>query len=47
MLVLANFVIHNPYLKICAAYLIRLAFENLGEPEPWWRRTGQSQENGG
>ncbi len=35
MLVLANFVIHNPYLKILgAAYLIRLAFENLGEPEP-------------
>ncbi len=35
MLVLANFVIHNHYLKILgAAYLIRLAFENLGEPEP-------------
>jgi tellurite resistance protein TerC len=35
MLVLANFVIHNPYLKILgASYLIRLAFENLGEPEP-------------
>ncbi len=34
MLVLANFVIHNHYLKILgAAYLIRLAFENLGEPE--------------
>ncbi len=34
MLVLANFVIHNPYLKVLgAAYLIRLAFENLGEPE--------------
>lgn len=35
MLVLANFVIHNPYLKLLgAAYLIKLAFENLGEPEP-------------
>lgn len=35
MLVMANFVIHNHYLKILgAAYLIRLAFENLGEPEP-------------
>jgi len=34
MLVLANFVIHNPYLKILGAvYLIRLAFENLGEAE--------------
>ena len=34
MLVVANFVIHNPYLKILgAAYLIKLAFENLGEPE--------------
>jgi tellurite resistance protein TerC len=33
MLVIANFVIHNPYLKILgAAYLIKLAFENLGEP---------------
>jgi len=32
MLILANFVIHNPYLKILgAAYLIRLAFENLGQ----------------
>ena len=35
MLVVANFVIHNPFLKILgAAYLIKLAFENLGEPEP-------------
>jgi tellurite resistance protein TerC len=35
MLVMANFVIHNPFLKILgAAYLIKLAFENLGEPEP-------------
>jgi len=35
MLVIANFVIHNPFLKIVgAAYLIKLAFENLGEPEP-------------
>ncbi len=34
MLVVANFVIHNPFLKIVgAAYLIKLAFENLGEPE--------------
>jgi tellurite resistance protein TerC len=34
MLVLANFVIHNPYLKILgAAYLIKLAFSNLGEAE--------------
>ncbi len=34
MLVVANFVIHNPFLKILgAAYLIKLAFENLGEPE--------------
>jgi tellurite resistance protein TerC len=32
---MANFVIHNHYLKILGAgYLIRLAFENLGEPEP-------------
>jgi tellurite resistance protein TerC len=35
MLVLASFVIHNPYLKILgAAYLIKVAFENLGAPEP-------------
>jgi tellurite resistance protein TerC len=34
MLVVANFVIHNHYLKILgAAYLIKLAFENLGERE--------------
>ncbi|MGA2316063.1 MAG: hypothetical protein ABSG71_06745 [Thermodesulfobacteriota bacterium] len=34
MLVMANFVIHNHYLKILgAAYLIKLAFENLGESE--------------
>ena len=34
MLVIANFVIHNPFLKILgAAYLIKLAFENLGEAE--------------
>jgi tellurite resistance protein TerC len=34
MLVLANFVIHNHYLKILgAAYLIKLAFDNLGEAE--------------
>ena len=35
MLVVANFVIHNPFLKILgAAYLIKLAFENLGQTEP-------------
>lgn len=35
MLVLASFVIRNHFLKILgAAYLIKLAFENLGEPEP-------------
>jgi tellurite resistance protein TerC len=35
MLVLASFVIHNNVLKFLgAAYLIKLAFENLGEPEP-------------
>jgi tellurite resistance protein TerC len=35
MLILANFVIHNPYLKLLGAgYLIRLSFSNLGEPEP-------------
>jgi tellurite resistance protein TerC len=35
MLVMASFVIHNHFLKILgAAYLIKLAFENLGEPEP-------------
>jgi len=35
MLVMANFVIHNYYLKLLgAAYLIKLAFENLGEAEP-------------
>jgi tellurite resistance protein TerC len=35
MLILASFVMHNTYLKLLgAAYLIKLAFENLGEPEP-------------
>lgn len=35
MLVLASYVVHNDVLKfIGAAYLIKLAFENLGEPEP-------------
>lgn len=35
MLVMASFVIRNHFLKIMgAAYLIKLAFENLGEPEP-------------
>lgn len=34
MLVLANFVIQNPWLKLIGAlYLVKLAFENLGEPE--------------
>jgi len=34
MLVLANFVIHNHYLKLLGAgYLIKLAFDNLGEAE--------------
>lgn len=34
MLVLASFVINNPYLKFLgAAYLIKLAFENLGDHE--------------
>jgi tellurite resistance protein TerC len=34
MLVLANFVINNPWLKLLGAvYLIKLAFENLGAPE--------------
>jgi tellurite resistance protein TerC len=34
MLVMASFVIRNPFLKILGAgYLIKLAFENLGEPE--------------
>ena len=40
MLVLANFVIHNPFLKILgAAYLIKLAFESLSE-------TGACEEQG-
>ena len=35
MLVMASFVIRNHFLKILgAAYLIKLACENLGEPEP-------------
>ena len=35
MLVVASFVIRNHFLKILGAgYLIKLAFENLGEPEP-------------
>jgi len=34
MLIMASFVIHNQYLKFLgAAYLIKLAFENLGESE--------------
>ena len=43
MLVLANLVIHNHYLKFLgAAYLIKLAFENLGEPE-----AGEEGQTGG
>ncbi len=35
MLFLANFVIQNPWLKLIGGlYLIKLALENLGEPEP-------------
>lgn len=35
MLFFANLVIHNPWLKILGGlYLIKLAFENLGEAEP-------------
>jgi tellurite resistance protein TerC len=35
MLVLAFWVIENPWLKIIGAlYLVKLAFENLGQPEP-------------
>ncbi len=35
MLVLASFVIQNDWLKILGAiYLVKLAFENLGQPEP-------------
>src|SRR5512143_3246388 len=35
MLIVANFVIHNPLLKILgAAYLIKLASQNLCVPEP-------------
>ena len=42
MLVLASFVIHNDFLKfIGALYLIKLAFENLGAPEP-----GEVDEHG-
>lgn len=35
MLLLANFIIQNPWLKLLGGlYLIKLAIENLGEPEP-------------
>ncbi len=35
MLVMASFVIHNPWLKLLGAlYLLRLAFDNLGRAEP-------------
>lgn len=35
MLLLANFIIQNPWLKLLGGlYLIKLALENLGEPEP-------------
>jgi tellurite resistance protein TerC len=48
MLVLANFVIHNPYLKILgAAYLIRLAFENLGQSEPREEEQDTAKRRGG
>ena len=44
MLVMANFVIRNPYLKILgAAYLIKLAFENLGEPESGEEEEGRTK----
>lgn len=35
MLVMASFVIHNPWLRIIGAlYLLKLAFDNLGQAEP-------------
>jgi tellurite resistance protein TerC len=35
MLLVANFIVHNPWLKILGAlYLVRLAFNNLGMAEP-------------
>ena len=44
MLVLASFVIQNDFLKFLgAAYLIKLAFENLGAPEPG--ETGEHGQN--
>ena len=44
MLVLASFVIENDFLKFLgAAYLIKLAFENLGAPEPG--ETGEHGQN--
>jgi len=48
MLVLANLVIHNPYLKILGAgYLIKLAFENLGEPESGEEDQTKTKKMGG
>lgn len=42
MLVLASFVIHNPWLKLAGAlYLVKLAMENLGKAEP-----GEEQQVG-
>ncbi len=35
MLVMASFVIHNPWLRVLGAlYLLKLAFDNLGQAEP-------------
>jgi len=35
MLIMASFVIHNPWLKVLGAlYLLKLAFDNLGRAEP-------------
>ncbi len=35
MLVMASFVIHNPWLRVIGAvYLLKLAFDNLGQAEP-------------
>lgn len=35
MLIMASFVIHNPWLRVIGAlYLLRLAFDNLGRAEP-------------
>jgi tellurite resistance protein TerC len=45
MLVMASFVIRNQFLKILGAgYLIKLAFENLGEPEPGEEEQSRSRK---